>query len=127
MRFIITLITSLILLIPASGQGRWLIIDTLNYPVNTPHFGTVLSDLFDVQFLNQDIGYIGGGACGFHYTWGLLFKTIDGGETWNALVVDGNFSIAMIDFISDTVGWFIGNESQMVSHEYGYIWKTIET
>ena len=35
-------------------------------------------------------------------------KTEDGGETWNFLPIEENYSIQMIDFINESDGWAIG-------------------
>ena len=60
MRFIITLITSLILLLPASGQGQWEIVDVeidsvvLNLD-GGKSFVFLPNKLTEVQFINRDI------------------------------------------------------------------------
>jgi len=89
MRFIITLITSLILLLPTSGQGEWervdLGIDSVKIGfTNGDTIWVQLDHIQDVQFIDRDIGFISAGRGGFHISpWGILFKTIDGGKTWN--------------------------------------------
>ena len=84
MRFIITLIASLILLIPVSAQDQWEIVNEgIDY------------DFSFVDFINKDTGWIAGEKG--------LFKTTDGAESWT-LVYDDT-TLHEIDFYNDTIGW----------------------
>ena len=85
MKFIITLITSLILLIPASGQGQWDVLNEGGFFVQ-------------IEFVNDHVGWMG--------TDGKLLKTEDGGETWISIPVETDLWINQIDFINEQIGWY---------------------
>jgi len=133
MRFIITIITSLILLIPASGQGpfggqgQWEIVDlgTDFFPIYP--FMT-LDYLLDVQFLDQDIGYIGAGFWSIHDVGVALYKTKDGGKSWNLIFKDLTQSISSFHFINESKGYsasikYIGSSNYLyTTSDSGYSW-----
>jgi len=124
MRFIITLITSLILLIPASGQGQWEIEELVIDPIYSPRDGWLPIGLFDVRFVNRDKGFICGGACGFHVSDGVLFETEDGGKTWN-LINDNIQYITSIHFVNESKGFALDNSGMggtITSSDGGYSW-----
>jgi len=88
-RFIFALVSLLCLI--ASLQGQW---EILNEGVK--------GDINTIDFVNDNIGWIGGSD-------GLLLKTQDGGQTWQSIPLDKNWSINKIDFLDESVGWAIGN------------------
>lgn len=56
-------------------------VENVSYTSQMHSLSTEL-DLRDVHFINKDIGYVGAGGI---FTRGILFKTEDGGETWDTL------------------------------------------
>ena len=109
MRFILTLITSLILLLPASGQGQWEVLNEGGF------FG-------QIEFVNDHVGWMN--------TDGKLLKTEDGGETWISIPVETDLRITQIDFINEQIGWYsatysaAGERHSIISKSYdgGLTW-----
>jgi len=125
MRFIITLITSLLLLIPASGQGEWKIVD-LGIEI-FPSAGLYTGNqVRDVQFIDRYKGFICTGRCGFHLSEGVLFKTEDGGKTWIRIFEDASF--VSIHFLDESKGFLTVDDKCYVEFKYltstdgGYSW-----
>lgn len=72
----------------------------------------VLNQRFgQIQFLNNDIGY----ANLIGYSYGRMYKTIDGGNTWN-ISIEVDKQINAFDFIDENNGYFVGDQ--------GLIYKT---
>jgi photosystem II stability/assembly factor-like uncharacterized protein len=67
--------------------------------------------LYDVDLVEQSVGY----ACGF----GSVWKTVDGGVTWNlqSIPLFGNF--VGIDFVSTATGWVVGAEGSVYKTSNG--------
>jgi len=128
MRFIITLITSLILLIPASGQGQWEVVN-----VEIDFIAAAYQDppnhLLDVQFIDRDKGFfIGAGQLRLHRPIRLLYKTEDGGKTWNLIYENegvwcSNFDIGSIYFVNESKGFLTGAGNCLTSTDEGYSWS----
>lgn len=57
-----------------------------------------------LYFINENKGFVGGENS-------TLLKTIDGGETWEDIPIDGDWSILDIHFPSDNVGYVVGKPS----------------
>jgi photosystem II stability/assembly factor-like uncharacterized protein len=75
------------------------------------------NDFNDVYFLNHQIGF----AC--HY--GRVFKTTNGGITWNSQNIYENWYD--ITFISDSVGFIAGREGRLLrTTDQGNNWITIQ-
>lgn len=141
MRLIITLITSLILLLPASGQGQWKFVDigidfipgiairdTDSIPDRDIGSRTPFNE---VQFIDRDIGFIATGNCGVHqFPWGALIKTKDGGKTWNLIynATDHDYSHFLF-FLNEVKGFSAGGGSNCfstrlyTSSDSGYSWN----
>jgi len=127
MRFIITLITSLILLIPASGQGQWEIVEVeiIVVPV-WPGDQEPVDCFLDVQFIDRDIGFfIGARDGGLHNPHcGVLYKTKDGGRTWNRIYENGDVAFLNIHIVNDSLGF--ASDSWLgglyTSSDGGYSW-----
>ncbi len=64
-----------------------------------------------IQFINNDIGY----ANLIGYSNGGMYKTIDGGNTWN-ISIEVDKQINAFDFIDENNGYFVGDQ--------GLIYKT---
>jgi gliding motility-associated-like protein len=58
-----------------------------------------------VHFVTDQVGWV----CGFDGTYGKMFKTIDGGDSWNEQVVSLTTSgLWKMDFVSFMEGWVVG-------------------
>jgi len=123
MRFIITLITSLILLIPASGQGQWEVVE-LEIPTAPFYEARMYFSLNDIQFVDQDKGFMVGGWIAAHGDYGLLYKTEDGGKTWKLIYENSEQGFKSIHFINEFKGYMIGwrEENMLSSSDGGYSW-----
>ncbi len=86
MRSVITLIISLSLLIPLSGQGEWEIVN--EGFVCTPK---------SVDFINNETGWIAGEEG--------VFLTTNGSKNW--VQMNDDFDFHVIDFYSESIGWAI--------------------
>ena len=71
---------------------------------------TVAGSMYDVDLVNQSMGY----ACGF----GQVRKTTNGGQTWAGQAIPLHGNLVGIDFVSSTTGWVVGAE--------GSVYKTID-
>ena len=86
MRSILSFITSLIVLIPAVGQGQWEVVNE----------GTIY-DFQSVDFINSDTGWIAGNSG--------IYLTMDGSKNWELL--NSDFKFRVIDFYNEWIGWAI--------------------
>ena len=57
--------------------------------------------LSGVHFVTENVAYVNGDH-------GLVYKTIDGGETWAELNTGHDEYLRAIFFISEQVGWVVG-------------------
>ncbi len=75
----------------------------------------------DVNFLNQNIGWIAG-------TDGVLLSTADGGATWIQEKKITNDSLIQIHFLNETTGWLLceRNVFNRGSNPTSYLQKTID-
>jgi len=53
----------------------------------------------EIDFVNENVGWIFGN--------GTLFKTENGGETWNSIMGEDALHFDKIDFVNESVGWAI--------------------
>lgn len=84
-----------------------------------------------IQFLNASVGYVIGTFVGFNEEDGYLFKTTDGGITWNqVLSVGGSFigyaTFTDMDFLDENTGWVVA-EDQVYKTTNGRDWKQVST
>jgi len=82
-----------------------------------------------VDFISEEVGWIANRfRSDSQEGWGgNLYKTEDGGETWDLIYTDENLSFDFIDFINDSLGWAIGLQEgpgQIVlkTHDQGKYW-----
>ncbi len=104
MKSIVTLIISLSLLIPASGQSKWEILNE----------GSFLY-FRDFEMTNADTAWIIDAGKG-------LFKTNDGGNTWLTVLETEPFYFYGIEFVNDITGWLLklkveGDSSSLQIHK----------
>jgi len=126
---IITLITSFILLIPASGQGQWG--SQIQWEIVDVEFENSMADqenvLSDVLFIERDKGYIVLYDV-IHSTMaeGFLYMTEDGGKTWN-LIFDDIGVITSIQFVNESIAFatnnLFGGGGMLSSSDGGYSWS----
>jgi photosystem II stability/assembly factor-like uncharacterized protein len=55
----------------------------------------------DVDFVSGQLGFIAGDE-------GMLYRTVDGGQTWSKRTVEQAVSIASVDMVDELVGWAVG-------------------
>ncbi len=80
-----------------------------------------MSTYFDLQFLDEDIGYI----CGSD---GILFRTNDGGNTWIDKSLSGDFLLFGMVFINPELGLLIDPVARIVirTEDGGTTWEYME-
>jgi|GEM_PF-2697295 len=81
-------------------------------------------DLYSVSFINEDIGFVGGGDRENH----VLFKTTDGGITWNEIIIDDFISpidneVSEICFPSENIGYLTFGIDAYKSTDQGETWS----
>ena len=81
-------------------------------------------EIFNVQFVNENIGFlscnsIGGGGISTD-----LYKTIDGGITWNNF--DNQTYPSAFNFLSDSLGFVVGDAAEVYKYVHGD-WLVLET
>jgi len=69
-----------------------------------------------VYFINPTSGWIVGGN-------GVIFQTIDGGNTWLSQQSNTNENINSVFFISQNEGWAVGNKSTILQYN-GSVWQS---
>ncbi|MGV8075035.1 MAG: WD40/YVTN/BNR-like repeat-containing protein [Syntrophobacteraceae bacterium] len=76
--------------------------------------------LYSICFLDESKGWIGGKS-------GLLFKTEDGGLTWQKVIIDTNLSIFGIAFLDQKRGVIAGQGGLvMVTDDEGRSWRKVQ-
>ena len=93
---------------------------------NTWSCSNISQQLNDVQFLDTNTGFVLGGNYGFHYGYGVLFKTEDGGKTWNMIYYDDFGGRPAILFSNESIGFMTSNNIRpsglFTSSNGGYSW-----
>ena len=87
----------------AQAQGDW-------YSVNS----NTTEHLYDIVFLNEDVGYCGG--------YGVILQTTDGGENWTTIFSRDSFAIRSICIVSDT-----SKEKLYAFARKGWSWYLVST
>lgn len=94
-------------------------------------------DIETIQFIDESVGYLCGGELRFSqigypydstYSHGVIMKTLDGGDSWQA-VFDDSVMIHQIHFLNAQTGWAVGTAAWMTPPFYAsaradYIYKT---
>jgi len=78
-------------------------------------------NLFDVQFIDRDIGFFTANGEGWHFSVGLSFKTEDGGITWTRIWDESHTNIKSIHFVNESKG-FIISSGLLESSDGGVSW-----
>lgn len=78
------------------------------------------SALFSIQFLNSQIGYIGGGN-------GNIIKTIDGGTTWTLQPNSVGDEIHSVSFSNPDTGWVVSYYKIAYTTNGGQTWTIQKT
>ncbi|MBL8016405.1 MAG: hypothetical protein JNK43_03975, partial [Ignavibacteria bacterium] len=60
----------------------------------------------DVFFIDSETGWISGSDLNAN---GIILRTIDGGVSWNSIVVDSPQNVRKIHFYNNSLGWATGN------------------
>lgn len=103
--------------------------DKLVKTINGGHDWTILNlpETIDgyyntIQFLDEQIGYV----CG---TYGQIFKTTDGGLTWNDKSISSQPFLRGMSFINENEGWLIDYYGKVIKTTTGgssYSFQTLE-
>lgn len=72
----------------------------------------------DVQFVNENVGFVSG-------TLGAFLKTTDNGLTWANINNTGTLSSFKFHFPSETVGYALGNNSLFKTVDQGTTWYSL--
>lgn len=74
-------------------------------------------NLYAVKFVDKNTGFIAGYS-------GTLLRTIDGGETWEALYMGRNELIRRVDFVDVDYGWAVGHRGSIFhTRDGGRSWE----
>lgn len=75
-----------------------------------------------IQFINNQIGY----AQRVGYSNGIMYKTVDGGNTWN-ISIDVDEEINAFDFVDEDNGYFVGDQGLIYkTNDGGANWEELE-
>lgn len=81
----------------------------------------------DVQFPTQNVGYAAGDTFVNFATRGIIYKTLDGGLTWNRQSLIGNNNVfnstAAIDFISNDIGFLVNQNGIYQTNDGASTWS----
>ncbi|MGI8893105.1 MAG: WD40/YVTN/BNR-like repeat-containing protein, partial [Bacteroidia bacterium] len=74
--------------------------------------------LYDIEFVTDSIGYIIGGSNyndDFNVPYrGLIYKTIDKGNSWIMIDSSYSFSLNKLHFTSDSIGYIAGQNGEIL-------------
>ena len=107
------------LLVAVGGQayGRGQIVRSTNFGASWYPIDTFPYEFRDVVFTDSKVGY----ACGFS----VIFKTIDGGESWDFTPAEGEFFSAM-SFPEPHIGYAVGRTGTILkTRDAGATWKRL--
>jgi photosystem II stability/assembly factor-like uncharacterized protein len=98
-----------------NGGSSWETVDSL------------LVGCFDIQFLNDQVGYAGGGTLPYYHP--TLRKTTDGGSTWfNVWSGSGGYEIRGLYFLNPDDGWIVLYDAVLMkTTDGGVSWAVSDT
>ena len=74
-------------------------------------------NLFAVEFVTDDVGYIAGYS-------GTVLRTRDGGNTWDAVYIGRNELIRRLSFVDENTGWAVGHRGSIFhTGDAGLTWS----
>ena len=74
-------------------------------------------NLFAVEFVTDDVGYIAGYS-------GTVLRTLDGGKKWDALYIGRNELIRRLSFVDENTGWAVGHRGSIFhTGDAGITWS----
>ncbi len=81
-------------------------------------YSGVTANLYDVDFVNPQIGYV----CGAD---GTVLKTVDSGQNWTTVCIAiSGLDLYCLDFVNPDTGWVAGNNGQVYyTHDGGLNWN----
>jgi photosystem II stability/assembly factor-like uncharacterized protein len=83
----------------------------------TPKARLIPDHLFDVDFVNENLGW----AVGY---FGTVLKTTDGGKTWTRLGSGTDALLKSVDFLDDQYGWAVGLRGTIIhTEDSGKTWR----
>ena len=102
----------------SNGGTTWNMLSPI-YDIN----GVFMDDLRDIDFISEDLGYcISRGL--FNSPYYIIYKTIDGGLTWDA--TDEIYNYDDFDFISENIGYYNDNNYIYKTTDSGLTWEIVD-
>ncbi|HOE05185.1 MAG TPA: YCF48-related protein [Bacteroidales bacterium] len=96
---------------------------------NEQDFGNINARLTSVYFLNSQIGFIVGGQ--YHINGqdkGIVFKTINGGQTWQSTLIETSQRLESVYFINEQTGYIFGIFGKILkTTDGGFSWSQTDT
>ena len=85
---------------------------------NAPQYHRFWPDnLFAVEFVTNDVGYIAGYS-------GTILRTRDGGKEWEAIYIGRNELIRRLSFVDENTGWAVGHRGSIFhTSDAGLTWS----
>ncbi|MBN1951449.1 MAG: T9SS type A sorting domain-containing protein [Bacteroidales bacterium] len=83
--------------------GQWEIISAGDLE---PVGDSILNDVF---FLNSDTGFIASGEAHLHGGFGSIFKTMDGGKSWQEIQSSDTTCVRSVQFLNPSLGYYISD------------------
>ncbi len=96
----------------------FLLLRVLSFGQWTPVSMGVNTNFFDVQFVNESVGFVSGNL-------GTFLKTTDNGLTWININNTGDLHTFKFHFPSETVGYALGNNSLFKTVDQGTTWTSL--
>lgn len=101
------------------GGKSWLIVNVNDCPINT------------IFFINENVGFAAGGVSGSNigsaFPGSMIYKTTDGGESWQKQRISTNYSEQFsLYFVNDSVGFTVGLGYQAKTTNGGKSWIPFE-
>jgi len=92
-----------------AGNGK--VFKTINGGADWIDVSPDLDDTYynSVYFLNPDTGVVIGNYYDSTGSKCVVFKTMNGGDTWNKIIIDEFYGITDLQFLNDSSGYFIAN------------------